>query len=294
MKKKLLQKAAPKKKKATGKKSAPARSGRILSAGEPSPFRVENQRGQGVGLIVCDHAANRVPRSLKDLGLKKNILKKHIGWDIGAEDVSLHISRMLDMPLVLPHYSRLVADLNRAPQHAECMPEESDHTRIPGNTTLSKQDRERRLKDIYWPYHGKISALLDRLTRKKKTPILLVIHSFTPEMDGARRPWHISLMWNREEKIAKQVVRAIRTNHPDLLVGENQPYTMSGERFIGSTVWRHAEERGLPYIFVEFRQDLIPTKEKAAHWADIFLQALRPTLENPETYLDRKIKPRKK
>ena len=282
-----------KKKKKTTKKKTNA-GNKIISAAEPPSFRIENLQGRGIGVIVCDHASNRIPRGLKDMGLKKNLLKKHIGWDIGAEEASLHISRALDMPVILAEYSRLVTDLNRAPHHAECMAETSDHIKIPANAALSKKDRERRLKEIYWPYQNKIGKLLDRFVSKRQVPLLLAIHSFTPEMDGAKRPWHVSLLWNREEKIAKQVVKAIRKNHPDLLVGENQPYTLSGERFTGSTVWRHAEERGLPYVFVEFRQDLVDTKAKAVYWAEIFLQALRPVLESPETYMGRKIKPYKK
>ncbi len=305
MKKKVLKKKTPLKKKKTVKKKtvtkkksgaviSARRSSRVLSPGEMPPFRVENAKGVGLGLIVCDHASNRVPRALKDLGLKKAQLKKHIGWDIGAEDASLHIARALDMPVVLAHYSRLVADLNRAPHHDECITETSDHTKIPANAGLSKKDRERRLKEIFWPYQNKIGNLVDRLVSKKQAPVLLAIHSMTPEMDGVKRPWHISLLWNREEKTAKRIVKELRQNHPDLLVGENQPYTLFGDRFTGSTVWCHAEERNLPYIFVEFRQDLIATKEDAARWADILLQAMRPVLESPETYAGRKIKPRKK
>ncbi len=291
--KKKKSKAVKKKAGAVKKKPAASR-GRVLSAGEPPSFRVENLKGRGVGLILCDHASSRVPRSLKDMGLKKNILKKHIGWDIGAEDASLHISRALDMPAVLAQYSRLVIDLNRAPHHAECMVETSDRIKIPANAVLSKKDRERRLKEIYWPYQNKIGKLLDGFVKKRQVPIILAIHSFTPEMEGVRRPWQISVMWKNEEKIAKQLVRGIRSNHPDVLVGENQPYTLFGERFAGSTIWRHAEERNLPYVFVEFRQDLVDTKQKAAYWADIFLQALQPVLENSETFAGRKIKPSKK
>ena len=264
-----------KKKKIAKKKTGVKKPARILSSGELSPFRVENVKGKGVGLVVCDHASHRVPRALKDMGLKKNILKKHIGWDIGAEDASLHISRALDMPVILAHYSRLVADLNRAPHHAECMVEISDHIKIPANDALTGKDREKRLKEIYWPYQNRIGKLLDRSIRKKQVPVLLAIHSFTPEMDGVKRPWHISLLWNREEKIARQVVRQIRKNHPDLLVGRTGLCAVRRTcRVSGSTIWRHAETRGLPYIFVEFRQDLVDTKEKAAHWAEIFLQAL--------------------
>ena len=307
MKKKVLKKTAQKKNKTVKKKavsrkkaavsfkkSVSKRPTRILSPGEAPPFRIENARGRGIGLVVCDHASNRVPRALKDLGLKKADLKKHIGWDIGAEDASLHIGRTLDMPVVLANYSRLVLDLNRAPHHEECIAETSDHIKIPGNTGLSKNDRERRLKEIFWPYQNKIGKMLDTFANKKQVPVLLAIHSLTPEMDGVKRPWHISVLWNREEKVAKQIVQEIRSKHPDFLVGENEPYTLFSDRFPGSTVWRHAEERNLPYVFVEFRQDLIDTREKAVNWANILLQAMRPVLENPATYQGRKMKPRKK
>jgi predicted N-formylglutamate amidohydrolase len=303
MKKKTAQKKKTKKKPAAKKavkkttaarRAISRRPARVLSAGEPPPFRVENQRGEGAGLIICDHASNRVPRALKDLGLKKNALKQHIGWDIGAEDASLHMGRALDMPVVLAQYTRLLVDLNRAPHHLECIPEVSDHVKIPANANLTKKDREKRLKEIFWPYQNKIGKLVDRMTAKKQVPIILAIHSFTPEMDGVKRPWHISVLWRKEDKIAKQLVREIRSNHPDLLVGENQPYSLFSEKFPGSTLSRHAEERGLPYVFVEFRQDLIDTKQKAIHWADILLQALQPVLENPETFSGRKVKSGKK
>ena len=306
MKKKISRKPAQKKKKPVKKKSVktaavksqkrpvPKRPRRILSPGEPPPFRIENGRGKGVGLVVCDHASNRVPRSLKDLGLRKADLKKHIGWDIGAEDASLHIGRTLDMPVVLANYSRLVLDLNRAPHHEECIAEVSDHVKIPANIGLSKAQREQRLKEIFWPYQNKIGKMLDVFARREQIPVVLAIHSLTPEMDGVKRPWHISILWNREEKIAKQIVREIRNLHPDLLVGENEPYTLFSDRFPGSTIWRHAEERNLPYIFVEFRQDLIDTKEKAVAWANKLLEAMRQVLENPATFQGRKMKPRKK
>ena len=145
-KKKTAKKAAARK--AVTKKTPAKKPARILSPGEPPPFRIENSQGRGVGLVICDHASNRVPRSLKDLGLKKTDLKKHIGWDIGAEDASLHLGRSLDMPVVLANYSRLLLDLNRAPHHAECIAEVSDHVKIPANTGLSRGDREQRLKEI--------------------------------------------------------------------------------------------------------------------------------------------------
>jgi predicted N-formylglutamate amidohydrolase len=198
------------------------------------------------------------------------------------------------MPAVLATYSRLVVDLNRAPSYHECMPAISDGISIPGNASLSKEQKERRLKEIFWPYQNKVGKIVDGMVRKKQVPLLIAIHSFTPAMQGKKRPWHIGILWSKEEKIAKKVISSIRRNHPDFLVGENEPYTLFDERHEGSTIHRHAEERGLPYVFVEFRQDLVDTKEKALKWAGIFLDALRPVLDDPAYFEDRKIRPRKK
>jgi predicted N-formylglutamate amidohydrolase len=191
---------------------------------------------------------------------------------------------------VLAGYSRLVVDLNRAPDHSECMVEESDHTRIPANASLSKEAKAQRLKEIFWPYHNQIARQVDRFVKKGRTPLLLAVHSFTPEMDRVKRPWHIAVLWNKQEKTARKLIAEIKKNNPRLKVGENEPYTLKNERFRGSTIWRHAEERNLPYVFVEFRQDLVDTKEKAIQWAEMFIRALQPVFEG----LAIKTPPRKK
>jgi len=258
----------------------PAKKLKILAANEPPPFKVINRRGNGAGLIICDHSSKRVPRSLKGLGIKKSDLNRHIGWDIGTENIGRRMSKALDMPAVLACYSRLVVDLNRAPDHSECIIGESDHTKIPANARLSKKARARRIKEIFWPYQKQLGRQVGCIIKKGQVPLLLAIHSFTPEMNGVERPWHIAILWNKQKKIARKLVAEIRNNHPALLVGENEPYTLKDQRFSGSTIWRHAEKRGLPYVFVEFRQDLVDTKEKAVQWADIFMQALAPVLES--------------
>lgn len=266
-------------KKAAKKPAAPSSPRKILTESDPPPYQLVNPRGEGRGLVICDHASNRVPRVLKGLGIQKSDLMRHIGWDIGTEDIGRHISRALDMPLVLASYSRLVVDLNRAPNHKECIPEVSDRTAIPANEGLSAKDKEKRLKEIFHPYQAQIEKQVARLSRKG-APFLLSIHSYTPIMGAEKRPWHIAILWNRQEKVAKQLIAEIRRQHPEYLVGSNEPYSLKDERFVNSTMYRHAEKRNLPYIFVEFRQDLVDTKEKAAEWAEIFLAALKPVLSD--------------
>lgn len=283
---------ATKKTTAPKKKPAPRK---LIAADEPAAVSVFNAGGKGDGVIVCDHASNRVPRSLKDLGLKKADLRRHIAWDTGAADIAHYIARRLDMPAVLSEYSRLIIDVNRGLSHPECIPSQSDGTVVSGNASLTKKEAEQRFKEIYWPYQNKVGQVTDKILRRKKIPFIISVHSMTDQLQGeSRRPWHIALLWKKEEALAKRVVSLIRKKHPELLVGENQPYSLFHGRHEGSTIWRHAEERGLPYILVEFRQDLIDTKTKATQWADIFLEALQTVLDDPATFAGRKIKPYKK
>src|SRR5580700_128 len=56
---------------------------RLLAADEPSPFTVTNDDGSSPFVIVCDHAAKYLPRSLEMLGLAQAECERHIAWDIG-------------------------------------------------------------------------------------------------------------------------------------------------------------------------------------------------------------------
>ena len=263
---------------------------RLLSPGEPPAARVENPKGKGRYVIVCDHASNRIPKALKNLGLSGADLQEHIAWDPGTEDIGKNLAKALDAATVLASYSRLVVDLNRGHDSPECMRDVSDHIRIPGNKSLAAAQKRRRLEEIFWPYHAEIERQLRRFTGKGVSPVLISIHSFTPEMDGFKRPWHIGVLWNREEKIARRLVKELRRNNPSLVVGENEPYSLKAANFTKNTISTHAEAKGLPYVIVEFRQDLVDTKKKAAAWTKIFLESLEPILADPALHLPRRKK----
>lgn len=283
--KKTAQKAV--KKSVAPKPATPAPAAlpdQLIGKGEPPAYRVENAKGQGKCVIVCDHASNLVPQSLSSLGLSKPELQRHIAWDPGTEEIGRKLGQKLDAPVVLASYSRLVVDLNRGHDHPDCMREVSDHTRIPGNKDLDPTQKKQRLAEFFWPYHKAIDAQVQRYLVKGVAPVLISVHSFTPKMDGFKRPWHIGVLWNKEEGIALQLVENLRKNNPELRIGENEPYSLKSENFTKNTVSTHAESRGLPYVIVEFRQDLVGTKAKAEKWAGIFLGALAPILKSPGLY----------
>lgn len=257
----------------------------LLGKGEKGAFTAVKGDAQAQILVVCDHASNAMPKSVKNLGLDAKARKMHIAWDPGTEHIGRYLARKLRAPLLLANYSRLVVDLNRGHDHADCMRDASDHVKIPGNRALSTAVKNARLDALYWPYHAEITARLDNVLARKKVPLLLSIHSFTPEMNGEHRPWHIGVMWNRQEKLSKQLVKNLKRDNPALVIGENKPYSLKGAAGGMNTIARHAEGRGLPYIIVEFRQDLVGgSKAEAEQWAALFLRSLQPILDDVATY----------
>ncbi len=62
---------------------------------DPAPFSLLRPRADSAVLLVCDHASNRVPQGLRSLGLDREHLYRHIGWDIGAADVTRSLSHRL-------------------------------------------------------------------------------------------------------------------------------------------------------------------------------------------------------
>jgi len=58
-----------------------------------------------------------------------------------------------------------------------------------------------------------------------------------------------------------------------LRIAENEPYCVSDETDF--TVPRHAEARGLPYVEIEIRQDLVSDQAGQAEWARRIAAALQ-------------------
>lgn len=240
-------------------------------------FDVANEAGAAPVLVICDHASRRIPRRLSGLGLAEHDRARHIAWDIGAADVARHMARRLDAPAILAAYSRLVVDCNRQLHDPSLMPAVSDGTAIPANAHIAPGERQVRIDALYRPYHQAIAARLDRFAAAGVAPALLSIHSCTPEMNGRFRPWHIGVCWAEDRRLAGPVMETLARD-PKIVVGDNQPYALDLQEDYSVPV--HALSRGLPYLMVEIRQDLIADPSGARRWADVLLGALRPALAN--------------
>jgi len=237
----------------------------LLDPDEPGPVTFDNEIGQSVFFLTCDHGGRAIPRRLDRLGLAEPDTMRHIAWDIGIAGVGRLLSPLLDATLIVQTYSRLVIDCNRDPAVPSSIPEISEDTEIPGNRGLTPASRTARVEAVFRPYHDRIAVALDRRQGEGRASVLVALHSFTPVFRGVSRPWHVGVLFNRDARLAHPLLRLLRAES-DLRVGENQPYRVTD--LTDYTVPVHGERRGLPYLEIEIRQDLITEPAGQAAWAE--------------------------
>jgi predicted N-formylglutamate amidohydrolase len=215
-------------------------------------------------ILLCDHARNAVPPEIGDLGLPPEDMGRHIAWDVGARAVTLGLAARLGTGAVLSTFSRLVIDPNRGEDDPTLVMRLYDGSIIPGNRQVDRVEIERR-RDVYHrPYHGAITEAIDETVEAGETPVLISIHSFTPQFKGRpRRPWHVALLWDSDDRLLRPLLARLRAEG-DLVVGDNEPY--SGQ-LRGDCMWTHGMRRGLPHVLIEIRNDLIESANDQADWA---------------------------
>jgi predicted N-formylglutamate amidohydrolase len=238
----------------------------LLSADEPAPVTVELAQGRSPFLLIADHAGNRVPLSLAQLGLPQAELDRHIGIDIGILGVGRGLAQQLGATFIHQPYSRLVIDCNRRPGRPDAMPEISDSTIIPGNLGLDGSARTLREAAIFHPYHARIAAEIDARSAAQRPVVLVALHSFTPKHGdhAAPRPWEIGVLWNRDPRLATALIDVLQAEG-GLTIGINEPYGVNDD--IDYAIPVHAEARGLPHVEIEIRQDQIAGLAGQRAWA---------------------------
>ncbi len=244
----------------------------LLAADEPSPVIEERSAGLSCFVLVVDHAGARLPRRLGTLGLPPSELARHIAWDIGALEVARGIAAALDATLLAQNYSRLVIDCNRDPDVESSIPVRSELTEIPGNVGLTGDEIAARRREIFEPYHARLSALLDARRDAGRRTILVAQHSMTDVYLGVHRSMHAAVLYNRDRRFAGRVLEALRRD-PTLTIADNEPYFVSDAT--DYTIPRHAEGRGLPHVEIEIRQDLLAEEAGRQAWVKRLIEALQ-------------------
>jgi predicted N-formylglutamate amidohydrolase len=244
----------------------------LLAADEPLPFEVAGREGRSPFVVTCDHAGRRLPRALGSLGLSAAELATHVAWDIGAGGVARRLAATLDAFVACQVYSRLVIDCNRPLAAPDSIVTLSERTVVTGNQNLAPDAAAARARELFHPYHDQIRSELDRRRQKDLPSVLIAVHSFTPVFLEKARPWHVGVLFNRDARLAEPLLQLLRAEG-DLVVGCNEPYAASVQTDF--SIVHHAEDRGLPYVEIEIRQDLIADEAGQIAWAARLARLLR-------------------
>ena len=195
----------------------------------------------------------------------------HIAIDIGIFATCNWLAHFLDATYIAQIYSRLVIDCNRRPGIPASMPESSDGVAVPGNLDLDIQERERRVVEIFRPYHDAIAAELDARAARSQPTVLCAMHSFTRQMDGFERPWDIGVIHGPPGDVANALLEALADS--GLRLGRNEPY---GVDFANDyTIPVHGD--GHRSVEIEVCQDLIADDAGQRRLAAVLWPAFRRT-----------------
>ncbi len=249
----------------------------LLQANDVHPVGQLCQHANTPILLVCEHAGYHIPSLLGTLGLSQEALQSDLGWDIGALAVAQELAKNLPAELIYQRYSRLVVDCNRPLDSPALMSDVSEEIPVPGNRCLSDAQREQRIFEIWHPFSHAIARALDDRAQRSVPTVLVCIHSFTPTLYGVDRPWHIGLLFNRNDELATMLDHHLRIEAPDTVIGLNEPYVVADDD--DNTIPRFGEARGILHVLIEIRNDLIREAGGQSRWGHVLTRSLQRCLE---------------
>ena len=215
-------------------------------------------------VLIGDHARRALPAAHGTLGLPAHEFERHIAYDIGVEGVIRCLARRLNAPAAMAGFSRLLIDPNRGEDDPTLIRQLYDGTVVPGNYPMSAGELEERLERYYRPYRAGVAELIADVERASgRAPFIVSIHSFTPQMQGVKRPWQVGVLWDRDPRGPQPLLEALRADL-SLVVGDNEPYDGA---LRGDMMFTYAIRPGFAHVLIEIRQDLIADAGGQEEWA---------------------------
>ena len=207
-------------------------------------------------LFSCEHAGAAVPAKWRLRAADRRLLSQHWGYDIGARSLAVSLARRSHGAAVVGRWSRLVCDLNRAPDDPTLILEDCGGEGAPTfNRAVTEADRADRVRRYYEPWHAELDAAM----AKYQPSWLISIHSFTPIWRGQARRVEAGVLFDQDEAAAMGWVAALAAE--GFVAAPNEPY--SGMAGLIYSPARHGRRHGVRYLELEIRQDLISSERKA-------------------------------
>ncbi len=247
----------------------------LLGPDDGPAFSVHRPDGGSPIILLCEHASNSLPKSLKQLGASSETMSSHAAWDPGALQTALKMSEKLDATLVQQRFSRLVYDCNRPPTSATAMPAKSEVHSIPGNANLSAAERFARTSEIYWPFHHAVSDVIARRASEGREVVIVTIHSFTKVYNGAVRDVELGILHDADARLADRMLDATKDSK-QFNTQRNAPY--GPQDGVTHTLQIHGIATGLENVMIEIRNDLITDDAGQLAMAEYLSKVLEASL----------------
>jgi predicted N-formylglutamate amidohydrolase len=249
----------------------------------------ETVKGQSCLLLLSVHEGDYIPKSLNDaqgrpLGIADPAdLERHIAIDHGIREVTRLVAASTKANVFRATHSRLVADINRFPDEADCVAPTADGTHIPLNSALDPGGREARLGTYFHPAIDGLKRFVRELADDHGSePFVICMHSFARELAESQHPKrHDVCVFGYPEfgpsPNLDLFVRILRNQQPELIIGHDEPFsartpglsTPQGDKRLASPTSFYAViERNnvLNHFALEICQDLIPMRQEKLVW----------------------------
>lgn len=190
-------------------------------------------------LFTCEHGGNKVPKAFEHLFADEaRRLASHRGWDQGALQVARALAFSMQAPLIASSTTRLLVDLNRSPENPRVF---SDSTR-----SLPRGERDTLLARHHKPHWDRVTEFIES---NSEMTLHIAVHSFTPTLQGASRPFAIGLLYDpkraREKRFVFAWQRILREQFSMSDVRRNAPYRGDSDGLTTSLRKTHAADRYL-------------------------------------------------
>lgn len=225
---------------------------------------------RGPLLITCEHASAALPEWLSHGPGDAEWLQSHWGFDLGALELTRALSSILSSPAVVATFSRLVCDANRSPGDATWIRESVEGHALGFNRGLDGEERARRARELYAPYHACIDRMVsERLARRRPT-FLFSVHTYTPDYLGDRREMEAGVLFDLHDDLGAELAHDLNAGGLDTAI--NAPW--SGKQGLAYSPDRHGRAHRLPYLEIEVRNDLVADPGGVARIAALLAPSL--------------------
>jgi len=159
-----------------------------------------------------------------------DVLNTHRGFDIGALNLTMFVTREIQVPVFVYPFTRLLVEINRSEGHRKLFSEFTNK--------LTNKEKSEIINNFYLPYRINVErqiANAAEMTAHQSFVLHVSIHSFTPILNNCERTADIGILYDpassRESIVAEIWKDEINNYDKSWDVRRNYPYLGKADGF---------------------------------------------------------------